>query len=77
MNETNETVGKRLRQLAKTARDSGLWLLGFGMYLSILVLIVLVLLKGVKCGKLSVAEAVFFSTYASTAYHWILFAFRI
>ena len=75
MNETNNKVGERFVKLAKGARDAGLWFLGVGMYVSILVLIVLVILKGFKSGKLCLAEAVAFATYGTAVVHWVLYAF--
>ena len=75
MNETNETVGKRFVKLAKGARNAGLWLLGVGCYIGILVLIGVVLWKGAVTGKISTGDALYFGISATTAVNWMLFAF--
>lgn len=71
MNEEKKSVS-RFAVMAKGARNVGLWLLGLGVYLGVLLLIVVVLCKGVALGRLNVAEAVAFATFGTTFLHWMV-----
>jgi hypothetical protein len=73
MNEKKSSNG--FMKLLVGARNLGLFLLGIGIYIGVIVLIAWLMRHGVRVDKLSVSEAVTFTAFFTSALHWLLFAF--
>ena len=77
MNETKKSVSARFVQLAKGARNLGLFILGISIYVGVLLFVIWVLVRGVAAGKLGVGEAVAYATFVTIGLHWMLAAFSV